>query len=600
MEEGGIEIHSSSKNDVANGNAEAASSAAIHATEEKGGWRAIIFILGNETFEKLASMSLIANITLYLRTQYNLEGIFLVNVVNIWSGSTNIATLLGAFISDSFLGRFHTLLYGSIFSLLGMGTMTMTAGIPGLRPPSCGQNPDDCPNPHPWQLAVLFFGLGLLVVGGGALRPCNISFGADQLDTKTAKGRSQLESFFNWWYFSFTVALVIVLTAVVYVQTNVSWLIGFSIPTLCFVASISIFIYGRNAYIRKKPRGSAFVDLAKVLRAAWLKRGQSSERASFYDPPLKEEDDCMTEKLARTDHFKCLDKAAQIVKEDELDSRGLVKDSWVLCSVQQVERLKCLLSLVPVWVSGIGCFLAMDQQNTFGILQLIQMNKSVGKHFEIPPGWMALTSMLTLSAWILIYEQVYIPQAKKFSKRKSGRLTIKRRIEIGIMMSILCMIVAGSIETKRRKSALQNGSYESPLHVILLLPQFMLSGMIEAFALVAILEFLTTTLPESMRTVGGAVFFLSLSIGSYLGSLLVNIIHLMTNKDGSSWLGGRDLNQNRLDYFYFVVAGLCTLNLIYFDLWACRFIRKTDSGNEAEQGKISDPATVNSDGAIST
>lgn len=72
----------------------------------------------NESFEKLASMSLIANITVYLTTRYNLSGIFVVNVVNIWNGSSNVASLAGAFVSDAYLGRFRTLILGSTSSIL--------------------------------------------------------------------------------------------------------------------------------------------------------------------------------------------------------------------------------------------------------------------------------------------------------------------------------------------------------------------------------------------------------------------------------------------------------------------------------------------------
>lgn len=63
-------------------------------------------------------MSLVSNITVYLRTEYNMGGILLINVVNIWSGSSNVASLAGAYISDAYLGRFRTLLFGSLASLL--------------------------------------------------------------------------------------------------------------------------------------------------------------------------------------------------------------------------------------------------------------------------------------------------------------------------------------------------------------------------------------------------------------------------------------------------------------------------------------------------
>lgn len=74
--------------------------------------------IGNESFEKLASMSLISNITVYLRNKYNMEGVILVNIVSIWGGTSNVASIAGAFVSDAYLGRFRTLLFGSISSFL--------------------------------------------------------------------------------------------------------------------------------------------------------------------------------------------------------------------------------------------------------------------------------------------------------------------------------------------------------------------------------------------------------------------------------------------------------------------------------------------------
>ncbi|GMY15697.1 protein NRT1/ PTR FAMILY 2.8 [Fagus crenata] len=546
----------------------------LTSTGKAGGWKSVKYIIGNESFEKLAAMSLIANMTVYLITKYNLSGLFVVNIVTIWNGSSNIATLAGAFIADAYLGRFRTLVFGSISSLLGIGIMTLTAAIHQLRPSACnGQS--NCPHPQWWQLAVLFIALTFLSLGAGGIRPCNIAFGADQFDIKTKKGRAQLESFFNWWYFSFTIALIVALTVVVYIQTNVSWVIGFAIPTACLFVSITIFFLGCHTYIYKNPQGSIFSDIVKVIIAAcWKHRltvGPASEY-SFYDPTITGSESPTLTKLAHTDRFKVLDKAAIIADPSELDNQGIAKNGWRLCSLQQVEQLKCLVAILPVWLSGIGCFIVMDQQGTFGILQVIQMERSIGPHFKIPPGWMGLTSMIALSIWILIYERVYIPQAKKMTS-KDKRLTMRQRISTGIVMSILCMVVAGIVEKIRRDSALKHGSFTSPTSFALILPQFVLSGLTEAFAAVAVMEFFTTQMPESMRTTAGAVFFLSLSIASYLSSLIINVIHEATTKsDKSSWLGGHDLNYNRLDYYYYIIAALQVLNFVYFDFFASRYV----------------------------
>ncbi|WJX95461.1 hypothetical protein P8452_76779 [Trifolium repens] len=538
-------------------------------SREAGGWRSVKYIIGNESFEKLASMSLISNLTVYLLTNYNLSGLFVVNVVQIWNGSSNIASIVGAFISDTYLGRFKTLLYGCIASLLGILTITLTAGIHQLRPISCKDiHIPTCQHPQNWQLGVLFVGLGLLSIGAGGIRPCNIAFGADQFDTKTEKGRRLLESFFNWWYFTFTIALVIALTGVVYIQTNISWTLGFAIPTMCLAFSITIFLLGRKTYINKKPQGSVFTDMAKVISAAWRKRKlQLSSDRSLYDPvsTLSESDNI---RLVQTDRFKFLDKAAIIADPCELNNEGIAKNDWRLCSLQQVEHLKCLLGVVPVWVTGICCFIVMDQKNTFGVLQVIQTDRSIGPHFKIPPGWMNLISMLALSFWICIYECVYIP-----IMTKKRRISMGCRIRIGILLSILSMLVAAIVENKRRDLALKHGLFASPVSFGLLVPQFALSGLSEAFATVAIMEYFTLQLPESMRTVAGAVFFLSLSIANYIGSLIVNVVHRATSHKGQTpWLGGHDINHNRLDYYYYLIASLGVLNFIYFNFFACHYL----------------------------
>ncbi|KAL3617965.1 hypothetical protein CASFOL_038286 [Castilleja foliolosa] len=541
-------------------------------SRKPGGWRAIAYILGNESFEKLASMSLIANITVYLRTKYNLSGIVLVNVVTIWSGTSNVAAIFGAIVSDAFLGRFLTLLIGTIFALTGMAAMTLTAAIPHLRPPEC-QEQLICIEPHNWQLAILFASLGIIAIGAGGIRPCNIAFGADQFDTNTQKGRTQLESFFNWWYFSFTIALVIALTGVIYIQTDISWVIGYAIPTACLALSITIFLIGRSTYVYKIPRGSVFIDMAKVIVASIKKRRvnlKSGDDLVYYDPPGDLEWE--NRKMSRIDRFRFLDRAAVIANPSELDSFGLPVSSWRLCSVEQVENLKCLIGIIPVWISGIWCFLVMDQQSTFGILQAIQMDRKIGRDFMIPPGWMGISSMIALSIWILIYERIYIPIAKRVFKR-DFRMNMRIRISIGIVISIVCMVVAGCIERKRRALALGQGSFVSSLHVLVLLPQFALSGLTEAFAAVALMEFFTRQLPESMRSIAGAVFFISLSAASYLSSVIVNVMHSVTGGGGKTpWIGGHDLNDNKLDNYYYIVAVLGAINFVYFTFFASKYV----------------------------
>uniref|UniRef100_A0A0A0KZQ3 Uncharacterized protein n=1 Tax=Cucumis sativus TaxID=3659 RepID=A0A0A0KZQ3_CUCSA len=458
-----------------NGNLLHASLDASRNKETRGGWRAVRFILGNETFEKLASMSLIGNLVLYLHTMYNLDNVASAYVFQIWGGTTNFAPLAGAFLADAYLGRFYTLLFGSVASLLGMGVLTLGAGLPQMRPPPCISGESNCPQPLPWQLGFLYLGLGLIVIGAG--------------------------------------------------------------------------------------------DMAKVV-VATCRKWQIPKTTQFdqlHNPPMN------SSKLAHTNRFLIFDKAATVVDSSvELDEEGKSKNEWRLCSVHQVEQFKCVVGIFPVWLAGIPCFMSMQQMSSFGILQAIQMNRSIGPHFQIPPAWMSLTPMIALSIWIYIYEK-YVEHMKK-KTQSNKRFSMKTRIEIGIVMSVLCMVVAGVLEKFRRDAAVENKSFISPLHVWVLIPEFALSGLTEAFGAIAVMELLTTHLPESLRTVAGAIFFFSLSLASYLSSVLTGIVRGVERE----WLGGNDLNKNRLDYFFSVVGVIAALNFFYFRFFAVAFLPKPD------------------------
>jgi dipeptide/tripeptide permease len=87
----------------------------------------------NETFEKAASFGVAANLTTYLVKRFNVGQLQATNVTNIFFATLNFTPLLGAFISDSYLGRFKTLACGCFATLLVCPPAHAT---PPLRPHS--------------------------------------------------------------------------------------------------------------------------------------------------------------------------------------------------------------------------------------------------------------------------------------------------------------------------------------------------------------------------------------------------------------------------------------------------------------------------------
>ncbi|KAK4778398.1 hypothetical protein SAY87_018585 [Trapa incisa] len=82
------------------------------------GLKAMPFIIGNETFERLGTIGTLSNLTVYLTTVFNMKTVNAATLINLFNGTSNMSPLLGAYLSDTYLGRFNTLCFASVSSLL--------------------------------------------------------------------------------------------------------------------------------------------------------------------------------------------------------------------------------------------------------------------------------------------------------------------------------------------------------------------------------------------------------------------------------------------------------------------------------------------------
>ncbi|XP_010415654.1 PREDICTED: protein NRT1/ PTR FAMILY 2.13-like isoform X2 [Camelina sativa] len=538
--------------------------------KKPGGWRAISFILGNETLERLGTIGLLANFMVYLTKVFHLEQVDASNVINIWSGFTNLTPLVGAFISDTYVGRFKTIAFASFATLLGLITITLTASLPQLHPASCNsKDPLSCAGPNKLQFGVLLLGLCFLSIGSGGIRPCSIPFGVDQFDQRTEEGVKGVASFFNWYYMTFTIVLLITQTVVVYIQDQVSWIIGFSIPTGLMALAVVMFFAGMKRYIYVKPEGSIFSGIAQVIVAARKKRklkvpAEDDGTVTYYDPSNKSS---VLSKLHRSNQFRFLDKAA-VISEGDLTPEGAPADKWRLCSVQEVEEVKCLIRVVPVWSAGIISLAAMTTQGTFTVSQALKMDRHLGPNFEIPAGSLSVISLLTIGVFLPFYDRVFVPFMRRITGHKSG-ITLLQRIGTGIVFAIFSMIVAGIVERMRRRRSISAGDPTgmTPMSVFWLSPQLILMGLCEAFNIIGQIEFFNSQFPEHMRSIANSLFSLSFAGSNYLSSFLVTFVHKFSGgHDRPDWLN-KNLNAGKLDYFYYLIAVLGVFNLVYF--WYC-------------------------------
>ncbi|XP_020207446.1 protein NRT1/ PTR FAMILY 2.13 [Cajanus cajan] len=535
------------------------SSSNSRAMEKKPGWKAISYILGNQVVERIATLGMMANFMVYLLQVFNLGQVAASNILGIWIGVSNFTPILGACVADAYLGKFSTIAISSFGTLVGMVILTLTAWLPQLHPPTC-TSPEKCVPSTSIQLGILILGLCWLAVGTGGIGPCIIPFSIDQFDTTTTKGRKGVNRFFNWYYTSQTVVQLISLTAIVYLQ-NKSWILGFGILSVLVLLSIIIFFVGANVYVYIPAEGSIFSGIVQVFVAAYKKHRLQipvkEEEGVYYDPPM---DDQETLRLPLTKELRCLNKAA-LIQGNEVNSEGCAENPWRLCSIQQVEEVKCLIKMLPIWASGILCFIPIAQQGSFPVSQALKMDRHIGPNFELPAASFSAVSLITIAIFLPCFDLFLQPLLARLTRQEEG-LTSLQKILIGDICSILTMLTAGLVEWRRRVVAAAATS-RAPMSATWLAPQFVFLGLCEMFTLVGHIQFYSSESPEKMRSVGNSLQYLVIAFSIYVGTLVVNVVHQVTRKRGGvDWLHD-DIDAGRLDYYYFLVAGLAALNLVY-------------------------------------
>ncbi|OVA18714.1 Proton-dependent oligopeptide transporter family [Macleaya cordata] len=533
----------------------------------KGGLKTMPFIIGNEAFEKVATYGIQPNMILYLMNSYHMDNATGTSILLMWSATSNFMPILGAFISDAYLGRYPVIAFGSISSLLGLILFWLTTVIPQAKPSSfCYSSYQICESATVGQLALLFSALGLMSLGCGGIRPCSLAFGADQLDRKDdPRNRRILNSYFNWYYVSVGIATMLAVTVVVYVQEQFGWVVGFGIPAIFMFFSALFFWFGSPLYVKVKASKSLFTRFAQVIVVAFKNRSlefpppNNSSGSRYYHSKG-------SKSVAPTNNLRFLNKACIIREKVDLDGSS-TSGSWNICTVDQVEALKSLVKIIPFWSTGIMVAVTIGQ-NSFQLLQAQTMDRHITSNFEIPAGSFSVFTLITLSLSVVIYDRFVIPQLAKLTGRSNG-ITPLQRMGVGLIITCMGTVVGALVETRRRRTAIEEGFSDNPAAIVnmsamWLIPQPCLSGLAEAFFAIGQVEFFYSQLPKSMASIGMALASLGMAIGNFVGSFLIQVVDNMSKGEGKeSWVSSNP-NKGHYDYYYWLVSVLGLLNFLYF------------------------------------
>ncbi|XP_021889754.1 protein NRT1/ PTR FAMILY 2.7-like [Carica papaya] len=306
--------------------------------------------------------------------------------------------------------------------------------------------------------------------------------------------------FFNWFFFTLYVSSMVSYIVVVYIEDNVSWGLGFAVCLAANLFGLATFALGKQCYHLVKPRGTPFMDIARVIVAATRKRKVVilSENEDYYH----QHDEILTvESTKPKDSFRFLNAAA-LKTEGDIKPEGSNAKPWRLCSVQQVENLKILIRIFPLWSRSIFLATPITIETSLVVLQILTMDRHICPH---PSGWAPVSHAA----------ETYLS-------------------------------ISDTPPTNRNRTVVEHAQ-----HLVLV-------GIGEAFHFPGQVALYYQEFPLLLKSTATTMISLIITIAFYLGAALIDLV-----KRISSWLPD-DINNGRLDNVYWALVVMGIFNFGYY------------------------------------
>ncbi|HYF35205.1 MAG TPA: POT family MFS transporter [Prosthecobacter sp.] len=212
----------------------------------------ILYIIGNELAERFSFYGMRAILMIFMTTALRTHGgapdlmseAKASEWIHNYMFAVYITPLLGGLIADLWQGKYRTIIVLSLVYCAGHLVLALDNSRNGL-----------------------FWGLALVAIGAGGIKPCVASHVGDQFNSKNSH---LLPRIYHWFYFSINLGSMISMILTPWLMRKYGSHVAFGVPgVLMFVATV-VFWMGRHqfAHIPPEPRKfKAEISRPEVLRS---------------------------------------------------------------------------------------------------------------------------------------------------------------------------------------------------------------------------------------------------------------------------------------------------------------------------------------------
>ncbi|XP_006799247.1 solute carrier family 15 member 2 [Neolamprologus brichardi] len=353
----------------------------------------ICFIVVNEFCERFSYYGMKALLTLYFLTYLKWDKDLSTAVYHAFSGLCYFTPILGAFIADSWLGKYKTIIYLSIVYVIGHVVKSVGA-IPTVGSTEL-------------HIALSMSGLILIALGTGGIKPCVAAFGGDQFDEEHTTER---QKFFSIFYMSINAGSFLSTIITPILRGDVKcfggdcYALAFGVPAALMVVALVVFIAGSSLYKRTPPQGNVLWEVCNCIGFAIKNRWNKSK----HDPPRQHWLDWAEEKY----------------------------------SMRLIQELKMVLRVLVLYIPLPMFWALFDQQGSRWTLQATRMNLALGNSFAIKPDQMQMLNALLILVFVPIFDLIIYPLVRLCGLK----ITPLRKMAMGMVFAALAFGAATLVE----------------------------------------------------------------------------------------------------------------------------------------------------------
>jgi len=419
-----------------------ATAAAMETTDNKFPSQ-IKYIVGNEACERYSYYGMRSILTVFMIQVLLFQEAEATSTYHLFAGACYLFPVLGAFISDRIWGKYKTILYLSLVYCLGHAVLAI------------------------WETKMgLYWGLGLIALGSGGIKPCVSAHVGDQFK---ANQQHLLKKVYELFYFminfgSFFSTLITPWTLKTYGPS-----VAFGIPGILMFFATFVFWLGRNEYVHVPPTKSDGNGFINVIMTAFSNQSKRQAGESFLD-------------VAAVKHGK-----------------------------ENVEASKAVLDIAKLF-AAISVFWALfDQHGSSWVIQAMNMDLNfMGMQFEASQ--IAAWNPIMVMGLIPLFSMGIYPMLDKMGLKT----TPIRRMTWGMFVAAASFALVGLLQVWMDSSS-------EKINVMWQFFPYLVITIAEVMVSITGLEFAYTQAPRSMKSTIMSIWLLTVFFGNLITAYVSKI-----------------------------------------------------------------------------